>query len=347
MRIDDRRLAYGLIATAVILGLLVYGRPLLVPLAFALLLWAVLNALTSLLRRWYFPAWLAWLAAFALIGAALYLIALVLANEAAALATEVPKYAARLQRLWTAQVPLEHLLPMVDFKALAKQSNIASLLGSAATMVGNGLIELTLAVIFVGFLLAEQRHLPGKLLRLEKHPGTQAESQQVARAIARQIQSYLGVCTILSVIMGALCYGLLSFLHVEFAGFWALIIFILTYVPTVGAIGTALPALMALAQFETLAPALTILVILGGAHLFLTNIVEPVMLGRSLNLSPLAIILSLTFWGIIWGIGGLFLAVPITGAIAIACRHLEGMGWFAEMVAGLPPPPHRRRGKSG
>jgi AI-2 transport protein TqsA len=347
MRIDDRRLAYGLISTAVILGLLVYGRPLLVPLVFALLLWALLNALTALLRRWRFPPWLAWAAAFALIGAALYFIAVVLASEAAALATQVPKYATRLQQLWTDRVPFEHFLPMVDFEALVKQSNIAGILGSAASIVGNGLLELGLAVVFVGFLLAEQRHLPSKLARLQRRPRTQAESQQVTKAIAHQIQSYIGVCTILSVLMGALCYFLLDFLKVDFAAFWALIIFVLTYVPTVGAIGTALPALMALAQFGTLAPALTIFVILGGAHLFLTNIVEPVMLGRSLNMSPLAIILSLTFWGLIWGIAGLFLAVPLTGAIAIACRHLEGMGWVAEAIAGLPPRPRRQRHATG
>jgi AI-2 transport protein TqsA len=342
MRIDDRRLANWLVSTAVLLGLLVYGRPLLVPLAFALLLWQVLNALTALLRRWGSPTWLAWLAAFALIGAALYFTAVVMADEAATLATQVPNYAARLEAIWT-RVPFERLVPILDFESLAKQSNLTGLLGSAATVVGNGLLELALAVVFVGFLLAEQRHLPNKLARLQGGPAAQAESEQVVRAIARQVQAYLGVCTILSVLMGGLCYALLSFLHVDFAAFWALVMFILTYIPTVGGIGTALPALMALAQFETLGPALTILVILGGAHFLLTNIAEPVMLGRSLNLSPLAIILSLTFWGLVWGIAGLFLAVPMTGAIAIACRHLDGMAWIAEAVAGLPPPPRRAR----
>ena len=123
----------------------------------------------------------------------------------------------------------------------------------------------------------------------------------------------------------------------DFAGFWALLMFLLTYIPTVGAIGVGLPALMALAQFGELGPALIILIVLGITHFFLTNVVETVMLGRTLNLSPFAIILSLTFWGMVWGIGGLFLAVPLTGAVAIAFRHLDGLEWIAELLAGPPP----------
>ena len=341
MKVDDRRLANWLISGAVLLALLIYGRPLLVPLVFALLLWAVLNALTNLLQRWHFPRWFAWLAAFALIGAALYFVVLVLVNEAAALAVQAPEYAVKLKQIWVEHVPFERLVPALDFETLMKQTNVAGMLGRAATSIGNMLLELVLVAIYVGFLLAEQRHLPAKLAKLQNNATTQDESEQVVHAIGRQIQSYIGVCTLLSVMMGAICYAVLATLGVDFAGFWALVMFLLTYIPTVGAIGVVLPALMALAQFGEIGPAVVIVVVLGIAHFFLTNVVETILLGRSLNLSPFAIILSLTFWGLIWGIGGLFLAVPITGAIAIACRHLDGLGWVAELIAGPPPRLHR------
>ncbi len=154
---------------------------------------------------------------------------------------------------------------------------------------------------------------------------SQDESEQVIHDIGHQIRSYLGVCTFLSVLMGGVCYVVLAVYGVDFAGFWALLMFFLTYIPTVGGVGVVLPALMALAQFGELGPALVILILLGITHFFLTNVVETVMLGRTLNLSPFAIIVSLTFWGLVWGVGGLFLAVPMTGAIAIACRHLDGL----------------------
>ena len=343
MKVDDRRLANWLLSGAVLLGLLIYGRPLLVPLVFALMLWAVLNALTELLQRWRFPSWLAWPTAFALIAAALYFVALVLANEAAALAVQAPDYVAKLKQIWVARVPFERLVPTFDFGTLVEQTNAAGVLGSAAASIGNMLLELVLVAIYIGFLLAEQRHLPAKLARLQNDAVAQDESEQVIHAIGRQIQSYIGVCTLLSVLMGAICYAVLAVLGVDFAGFWALVMFLLTYIPTVGALGVVLPAMMALAQFGDLGPAIVIVVILGIAHFFLTNVVETILLGRSLNLSPFAIILSLTFWGLIWGVGGLFLAVPITGAVAIACRHLDGLGWVSELIAGPPPRPHRWR----
>ncbi len=341
MKIDDRRLANWLVSGAVLLALLIYGRPLLVPLVFALLLWAVLNALAEMLQHFRFPALLAWITAFALIGVALYFVALVLANETAALSVQAPRYADKLSALWR-HIPFERLLPTLDFESLLKQSDVAGLLGSTAASIGNMLVELILVVIYVGFLLAEQKSLPAKLARLQPDAGAGAESAKVIHAIGRQLQSYLGVCTFLSAAMGAATYGLLVVMGVDFAGFWALVMFLLTYIPTVGAVGVVLPALMALAQFQAAGPALTIVLILGATHFFLTNIVATILLGRSLNLSPFAIILSLTFWGMIWGVGGLFLAVPLMGALAIACRHLDGLDWIAVLIAGPTPRPHRR-----
>lgn len=241
-------------------------------------------------------------------------------------------------------MPFPRLMPALGVDTLLKQSDLAGMLGQAAASIGNTLLALALVAVYVGFLLAEQRYLPAKLARLQSNPAAEDESAQVIHEIGRQIRSYLGVCTLLSVLMGATCYAVLALFGVGFAGFWALVMFLLTYIPTVGAFGVALPALMALAQFQSPAPAIIILIVLGAAHFLLTDVVEPIMLGRSLNLSPFAIIFSLTFWGLLWGVSGLFLAVPMTGAAAIACRHVEGLSWFAELIAGPPPRRHWRLG---
>jgi AI-2 transport protein TqsA len=136
---------------------------------------------------------------------------------------------------------------------------------------------------------------------------------------------------------------MLALMGVNFAAFWALLIFILTYIPTVGAGAVVLPALMALVQFGTLGPALVIIVLLGAAHFVLMNVAAPMILGQSLNLSPFAIILALTFWGLVWGLAGLFLAVPITAAIAIVCTHVDGLRWVATMLAAPPPRAAKKR----
>ncbi|HEY1614069.1 MAG TPA: AI-2E family transporter [Rhizomicrobium sp.] len=344
MSVDARALAHWLVSAAIILALLVAGRPLLAPLAFAVLLWAILNALTDALARFRLPRPLAWASSLLLIAGALYLIAQILGNEADAVAAAAPGYLAKLQRLAESLLMFLHLGHLSSIADTFSGSEVAGMVGQVAASAGSFVFTLAMVLVYVGFLLAEQPHLPDKLARLQADAVRRSEMGEVIRAIARQVQAYIGVCTLLSAVMALAAYTLLSLMNVSFAGFWALVLFFLTYIPTVGAAGVLLPAMMALLQFGTLAPFLVIAVVLGGLHFVLANIVSTVMLGRTLDLSPLAIILSLTFWGLVWGASGLFLAVPITGAFAIVCRHVGNLNWIAVTLAG--PEPKRLRARS-
>lgn len=346
MKINQQSMSNWLVSGAVILALLVVGRGFFVPLVFALLLWAVINAMVSFLERQKLPPFMAWCAAFAAIAISLWLIALVLADQASAVATEAPKLAQKIETLIQTKLPFRVPLPDLNAAALAKNDTVRGVLGIVAASIGNMFVDLTLILIYVGFLLAEQGHIPEKIARLQKN-NSEAEGEVVVRAIGHQVQTYLGVCTLASALMAVITYGLLKFMDVDFAGFWALAMFVLTYIPTVGAVGVLLPAAMALAQFGNFGPAIVIAVVLFAVHFVLTSVIETLLLGRTLDLSPFAIILSLTFWGLVWGVGGLFLAVPLTGALAIICRHLEGLEWFAEMIAGSKPVRSRRRLRFG
>lgn len=346
MKVNNQSLSNWLIIGVALLAILVVGRDFFVPLVFALLLWAVINALVSYLERKKLPPFMAWSAAFALIIIALWFTALVLANQAADVVTQAPVYAQKIQTLIHTKLPFGNLLPQFNLKALAQNDSVRGLLGVAAASIGNTLLDLTLILIYVGFLLAEQGHIPEKIARLQKN-NTEAEGEAVVRAIGHQVQTYLGVCTLGSAVMGIVTYILLAFMGVDFAAFWALAMFILTYIPTVGAVGVVLPAMMALAQFGSFGPAVVIALVLFAVHFLLTSVIETLLLGRTLDLSPFAIILSLTFWGLVWGVGGLFLAVPLTGALAIICRHVEGLEWFAELIAGSKPVRARRRLRFG
>jgi predicted PurR-regulated permease PerM len=223
---------------------------------------------------------------------------------------------------------------------LVSRNDLTVFLKEVAASAGDFVFQLILIAVYVGFLLAEQRHLPAKLASLTIDGAHRDAGKEVIQRIAQQVQSYLGVCTFLSATMAAVTYALLRLLGVEFAGFWALVMFILTYVPTVGAVGVLLPASMALLQLGSIETFFLVAIALGAVHFVLANIVQAVLLGRSLDLSPLAIILSLSFWGLIWGIPGLFLAVPITAALAIVCRHIDGAQWVAVMLAGSPKKRH-------
>jgi AI-2 transport protein TqsA len=342
MTTESRNAANWLLASLALLALLIVGRPLLVPLVFTVLISAVLNAIVDVLLRFKLPRWLAWLATLALLAGAIYLVTRIVAGQAADFASQAPSYVASLERVIT-----ERLAPLrlgIAIQDMFSRSDIAGILTNVATSLGASALGILEVLIFVGFLLVEQDDLSAKIAKLLATEGSHQESQGVLRTIVRQVKSYLGVCTILSAIMAAASYGLLAVMGVQYAAFWSLLIFILTYIPTIGAAAVVIPALMALVQFGTFGVPLLIIVVLGATHFVLMNVAATLILGQSLNLSPFAIILALTFWGLVWGIAGLFLAVPLTAAIAIICGHIDELRWVSLLLAA--PPPRARKKQS-
>jgi AI-2 transport protein TqsA len=338
-----REVATWIIGSAALIGLMVVGQPLLVPLVFSLLLWAVVNAMVDALTALRVPRVVAFAGAILLLLSAIWLILQIVGVQASELATAFPGYAKKLTDI-VARV-LAPLKIHVNPNEIFSTSDIASFLANAAASLATSLLAVIQVLVYMGFLLAEQGQMADKVARLQRNVDRHNEIREVVAAIARQVQSYLGVSTVLSAIMAGACYALLTLMGVQFAGFWAVVLFLLTYVPTIGALGVVFPALMALVQFGTIGAPLVILVVLGGLHFVLLNIAETVILGHTLNLSPFAIILALTFWGLVWGISGLFLAVPVTGAIAIVCNHIEKLRWIS-ILLGAPPRARRRQAQA-
>jgi predicted PurR-regulated permease PerM len=200
--------------------------------------------------------------------------------------------------------------------------------------VGSILSDFILIALYVAFLLVEQRFFPGKIARLASNEENAAKARLLMGAISKQVQTYMGIKTLVSLLTGFVSYIILRLVGVDFAAVWALLIFLLNYIPNIGsALGVIFPALLTLVQFETLTPFVIILIGLGAVQFIIGNVVEPAMMGSSLNLSSFVIILSLTFWGMIWGIPGMVLCVPITVIIAIICSHFERFHWIAVLLS--------------
>ncbi|WP_419603984.1 AI-2E family transporter [Thiolapillus sp.] len=116
-----------------------------------------------------------------------------------------------------------------------------------------------------------------------------------------------------SALTGIISYIILLWVGVDYVPFWALLIFMLNYIPTIGSmVAVLLPTTLALVQFDTFGPFVTLLVSLGTVQVLIGNVLEPWLMGSSLNLSPLVVILALSLWGQMWGVTGMFLSVPIT-----------------------------------
>ncbi len=321
------------IVMGILITALVYGAPFLIPVVIAAMLSILLSAAADRLRRLGLPEPLAVLSALVLFIIVLIAVFNILAAQTDDVAQAWPSYVERFDRL------AEQLLSWVgpEFAARIRDAvqdievlgRLPGLLGSAGSLAAT----IALIAIYVGFLLLERGRLQPKIDRLASRP---AEARQIKAAlshITESVRRYLWIKTILSVVTAGISYIVLKAIGVDFAETWALLIFLLNYIPSIGSVlGVAFPALLALIQFDTLWQFLVIAVLLAGVQFFIGNVIDPRMMGRSLNLSPFVIIASIAFWGMIWGVIGAFLSVPMTTAFVIVCSHVPSLRWIAILL---------------
>jgi predicted PurR-regulated permease PerM len=179
-------------------------------------------------------------------------------------------------------------------------------------------------LVYVLFLLVEQGSFNAKLEAIVTNPERRDHVRRMIERINADVRTYIWIKTLLSVLTGGVSYVVMLIAGVDFAEFWAVIIFLLNYIPTIGSIlGIVFPAVLALVQFNTLGPFLIVLVGISATQIVVGNVLEPRMMGKTLNLSPVVILFSLALWGSIWGIIGMFLCVPITAIAMIVMAQFR------------------------
>jgi predicted PurR-regulated permease PerM len=201
------------------------------------------------------------------------------------------------------------------FHSLADPSRALGYASELIRGLGGVLTNALMILLTVIFLLVEANNLPSKLRFALKSPD---DSMQQMREVTHTINRYMFIKANTSLLTGALIWLWLAFLGVDFAAMWATLAFLLNFVPTIGSIIAAVPAvLLALVQ---LGPETAVLAAIGYicVNIGIGNAIEPRIMGRGLGLSTLVVFLSLVFWGYILGSAGMFLSVPLTMALKIA-----------------------------
>lgn len=237
---------------------------------------------------------------------------------------EYPKYADQFNQIAASFTDRVTLPSWVSFNAVDWQSKVGewlvSLPGSFVTFFKN----LILMLIFLVFMLLGKPYFQAKIERA--FPDSKGEKvNRVTATIASQISRYLSIKVLISAITGVLVWLVLQLMGVDFPITWGMLAFLLNFIPTVGSIvATIPPVLLAIVQFyPNLWMAAAVLAVLSLIQQVMGNLIEPKVMGENLNLSPVVILLSLVFWGWLWGITGALLSVPIAAAIKIVCENIE------------------------
>jgi predicted PurR-regulated permease PerM len=168
-------------------------------------------------------------------------------------------------------------------------------------------------LIYLIFLIAERVSLPRRL----GHAFGEARAKEimaVVEAINHSVHDYIALKTFVCLLQALLSFAVLAAFGVEFAVMWAVLLFLFHYIPYIGSLLTVpLPIVLSFLQYaeEPWKPVvITLLLLL--IQWVVDNIIEPRLTGHKLDLSPLIVLLSLAFWGWLWGVVGMILAVPLT-----------------------------------
>ncbi len=333
------RLAAWCTIVAVTVALLVLGKALLVPLAIAVFIWILLGAIKSTLVRlapseMQVPGWLANTFAIFIVVAFTYATIVVIASQTDELAAAIPVYQANFAAIIAKFTQLLNVQELPTAESMLGQLDIGAILSWIGDSVTALMSDVVLIVIYVGFLLAEEHVLPEKIRHLNNDPEKATRIAGLATEVSGTIERYIGMKTIVSLLTAVVSYAVLAIVGVDFAAIWALLVFFLNFIPTVGSIiGVVLPALLTLVQFETITPFLIVAIGLGGTQFVIGNVIEPAYMGKSLNLSSFMILLALSFWGLVWGLAGMFLAVPLMVMTGIVCAQFRGLRWVSVLLS--------------
>ena len=161
------------------------------------------------------------------------------------------------------------------------------------------------------------------------------------RNIGVQVRQYLLTKTFVSLLTGAVTFVIVWILDIDFPLIWAFLTFLLNFIPNIGStIAVLLPSLLSILQFESFFIPILAFTLLTSTQMTIGNIIEPRWMGYNLNISPLIVLLSLIFWGWLWGIMGMILAVPLTATIKIIFENIETFKPFAILISGNTPRDH-------
>lgn len=256
------------------------------------------------------------------------------ADNAAGFASQLVAYTPKLNGLIARLASLVGVDVPPTVTQLFQELNPASYLGQVARGLQDFLSTAAFVLIYLGFILASRSGWERKAVSLFPSRDERQEAVAAFLRIRNGVEQYLWVQTVTGLMIAAASWVAMAVVGLDNALFWAILIFIASYIPIVGGIvGVALPPIFALVQFDTLWQAIVLIAVLQGVTMFVGNVVQPRMQSRSLNMDPIVLLLALAFWSVVWGLTGAFLSTPLTVMTMVILAQFKGARWIAVLLS--------------
>lgn len=332
-----------LLTVAVGCWLIVAGKAFLVPLVLATFTLILVQAFARVWGRvtpgehWLPPVMTTFLSAtfLTLVGASI--IHLVAAN-AGGVAAAAPAYQTRLTDLFnqfeSSVLGLEVEPGATDLSdPFLKHFNVAGLATQLAPGVASAVGNLSLVPVCLFFLLLKRPFFQRKMAGIFEDTGKRSDALGILRRIDHDVSVCLGLKSLVSLLTALPAYGIMLWVGLDLAEFWALLTFGLNCIPDVGSLtATLLPSSITLVQFDTLRPFFLVGVGIASVQLVVPIVVEPNLLGQCLNMSPLLVLTGLVGWSWLLGVPATFLCVPMTNIALLIFANVPSTWWIAVLL---------------
>jgi len=223
----------------------------------------------------------------------------------------------------------------VNKDEILKAINFSYFFKFTTDIIGNiGSIFSKALLVFIGvaFILSETKVFEKKLKVIFNKDKTRLLN---FRLFSQNLQKYFIVKTFTSFLTGSLIFVTLFFFNIDYPILWAVVAFLFNFIPVVGSIVAAIPAVLLSLVSGNFEVTIWLIVIYMIINITISNVLEPKFMGKELGLSPMIIFFSLIFWGWILGIVGMFLAVPITMTLKIAFESANNTRWIGVLLSDL------------
>jgi predicted PurR-regulated permease PerM len=322
-----------LAAFVIVAGGMRIAAPIVVPFLLAMFIAIIASPPLFFLQRRGVPKGLAMLLVIIVIAMAAFLITALMGKSLSDFSAAVPSYSERLSQemeriqlqlgRWGIEIPEEARLDIFDPSAIMR------LAGTIFSSLRNMLTNTFLIFMTVVFILLETSSIPVKLQQIAKNPQSAMAQLQT---FTHNINRYVTIKTTLSLATGIIVAIWLQIIGVDYALLWGLLAFLLNYIPNIGSIIAAIPAV--LVAFVQGGLQLTMLTAAGYlvVNIVIGNLLEPRIMGRGLGLSTLVVFISLIFWGWILGPVGMLLSVPLTMMIKVVLESNAETAWIGVLL---------------
>ncbi len=333
---ETARTAMVVIAVVVSGAAFYWLAGILTPLALAIFLMVMIDGFARVLR--HRVAWLPRAASLPVaIGIALVLFCFsvyVLAANAPEFAGQLLAYAPKLDAVIAKLAAGFNVAVPPTLGEMIRSLNPTDFIGQLAGGLRGFVTDSVLVLIYLGFLLASRHGFERKTAHLFIDRQERLNAAGLFLRIRDSVERYLWIQVVTSGMIAVASWVVIQALGLNNALFWAFVIFIFGFVPIIGNVVAVLaPPLFALVQFEGWWRAVVMLVLLQIINLIVGNIIYPRMQGRSLNIDPVAVLLSLAFWGAIWGLPGMFLSTPLTVMAMVILAQFRATHWIAVLLS--------------